>query len=138
MKNKFSIVSCLLALALAAGCATAPNSNTVARIKTSAKLAAYVGSAEYLRARPETRPGFILALESLKEIESAPTVDLTTLLAVVNRLPTKDLRSERAQLLITSATIMLSDFGGQLPLEQLNELRPVVTAIREGVELALK
>lgn len=137
--KRISILSAFLGcLLLFTACSTTGSAPDLTRIKTSAKLAAYVGSSEYLRARPETRPGFVLALEALKEIEAAPTVDLTMLLAVVNRLPTKDLRSERAQMLITSATILLSDFGGALPLERMAELRPVATAIREGIELALK
>jgi hypothetical protein len=139
---KIKHILCLLASALCLllpGCSTiSGGAPDLARVKTSAKLAAYIGSSEYMRANPVSRPGFALAVEALKEIEAAPTVDLTTLLAVVNRLPTKDIRSERVQMLITSTTILLSDFGGTLPLERMAELRPVATAIREGVELALK
>lgn len=121
---------------LSTGCQTTASRSE--RVQTAAKLAAYVGTTEYLRARPETRPGFILAVEALKQIESAETVDLVTLLAVVNKLPTKELRSDRAQMLITSATILLSDFAGALPLERIGELKPVATSIREGVELGLQ
>ncbi len=129
----------LIAAALCfTGCQTAGNRDTAARVQTAAKLAAYVGTTEYLRARPETRPGFVLAVEALKQIETAETVDLPTLLAVVNKLPVKNLHSDRAQMIVTTATILLSDFAGALPLEKLNELKPVATSIREGVELALQ
>jgi hypothetical protein len=138
MKIKFAILTLLSSILFFTGCSTVGNAPDLARVKTSAKLAAYIGSSEYMRANPVSRPGFALAVEALKEIETAPTVDLTMLLSVVNRLPTKDIRSERVQMLITSTTILLSDFGGQLPLERMAELRPVATAIREGVELALK
>ena len=139
MKTKFfRLASLLLCVFALNACSTTGNAPDLARVKTSAKLAAYIGSSEYMRANPVSRPGFALAVEALKEIETAPTVDLTMLLSVVNRLPTKDIRSERVQMLITSTTILLSDFGGTLPLERLAELRPVATAIREGIELALK
>lgn len=121
------------------GCQTAAISQaSIARIQTAAKLAAYVGTTEYLRVHPEQRAGFVLARDLLGQIETSPTVDLPTLLAVVNKLPVKELKTERAQLIVSSATLLLSDYAGQLPLEKLNELKPVAASIREGIELALQ
>lgn len=137
MKTKSFIASCLLPLALLVGCTTSQIQSQLPRIQTAAKLAAYVGTTEYLRVHPEQRPAFVLAEQALTQIETSPTVDLPTLLAVVNSLPVKELKSDRAQMIITSATLLLSDYAGSLPLEQLNSLKPVATSIREGIELAL-
>jgi hypothetical protein len=138
LNSLLAITLCLLScLLLNSGCQTAGSTDSLPRVLTAAKLASYIGVSEYLRVHPETKPAFLLAVQSLKQIEASTTVDLVTLLAVVNQLPTKELRSERAQMFITSATILIADFGGQLPIEKLNELKPVATAIREGIELAL-
>ncbi len=138
MKTKSILLASVLALSALTftGCqTTAP---VAQRIQTAAKLAAYVGTKEYLRVHPEQRAGFVLARDLLVQIETSPTVDLPTLLAVVNKLPVKELKTERAQLIVSSATLLLSDYAGQLPLEKLNELKPVAASIREGIELALQ
>lgn len=122
---------------IATGCATFGGDNTLQRIQTGSKLAAYVGSAEYLRSHPETRPAFVLARDQLIQIESSEHVDLALLLSIINRLPVKELKSDRAQILITAATLVLSDFAGDLPVEKLDDLKPVAKSIREGIDLAL-
>ncbi len=137
MKSKFALALLALSLALLPGCSSMQPS-TQKRVETATKLAAYIGTTEYLRVHPEQRPGFELAVEALSQIETAPTVDLTALLAVVNRLPVKELKSDRSQMFITSAAILLTDYGEALPLERLNELRPVAVSIREGIQLALQ
>lgn len=135
MKKIFaSLLLCALALNFP-GCATAPQ--TTARIASAGKVAAYVGTAEFLRAHPEARIGFEAARDSLRVLETSGHVDLAMLLAIVNRLPVKELRSERALIIVTAATILITDFGGALPLEQLDNLKPVARAIREGIELGL-
>jgi hypothetical protein len=109
---------------------------TQSRIKTSATLAAYVGTVETLRQHPEYRVGFDLASKELKALETG-NVDAIALMEIVNRLPVKELKSSRAQMIITAATIILSDELGATPIEKLNDLKPVVAAIREGIERGL-
>jgi len=65
-------------------------------------------------------------------------VDLATLLAIVNQLPVKELKSSTAKIIITSATILLEDYAGSLPADRLAELRPLVSAIRQGLDLGLQ
>jgi len=50
----------------------------------------------------------------------------------------KELKSDRARIYVTAATLLISDYAGTVPLEQIAELKPVATAIREGIELALQ
>jgi len=54
------------------------------------------------------------------------------------QLPVGELKSPQATIAITGATMILSDYAGQLNLEQINKLKPVVTSIRQGIDLALK
>lgn len=118
------------------GCATSPQ--TSQRIQSAAKIAAYVGGAEYLRAHPETRPAFTLARDELLTLSAAETLDFATLLAVVNRLPVKNLSNERTQMIVTVATITLSEYGEALPVDRLKELQPLAGALAAGLTLALE
>jgi hypothetical protein len=133
---KTIIATIALTAFLLTGCASLQNPQTQSRIQTGVKLAAYVGTVETLRQHPEYRAGFELALEQLKAMESGP-IDTIALLDIVNRLPVKELRSDRAQMIITAGTILLNDEIGSLPLEKLNDLKPVIASIREGVERGL-
>ncbi len=142
IKNPFIWLTFTVLLAItlltSQGCATfGGNSTTIQRVQTASKLAAYVGASEYIRQHPETRVAFTLARDQLIQIESSEHVDLTLLMSILDRLPVKDLKSERSQLLITAATIVLSDFAGSLPVDKLDELKPVAKSIREGLDLAL-
>jgi hypothetical protein len=126
----------LLCVGLTA-CKTTPES-TLARIKTTCKLAAYVGTAEYLKEHPASRPQFEQASAALKILENAETIDFATLLAIVQRLPIDQLGNADTKIIITAATIILSDWGGSLSLDQLDNIRPVAGAIRQGIELGLQ
>jgi hypothetical protein len=117
------------------GCASM-SPQTKSRVQTGATLAAYVGTTEVLRAHPEYRIGFEVAVSELKALETGD-VDAIKLMEIVNRLPVKELKSDRAQMIITAATIVLNDEVGSTPLEKLNDLKPVVAAIRQGIERGL-
>jgi hypothetical protein len=125
-------------LLMTPGCKTLDQPDTLARVQTAAKIAAFVGSSEYLHAHPEHREGFELARAELLEFEAHDVIDFATLLAIVQRLPVKELKGDRAQMIVTVATIAISDWGGALPVEQLANLKPVARSIREGIELALR
>lgn len=120
---------------LAAGCATTPTGQR--DIAPTIKTAAYLGTAYALVERPEWRKGFEEAVIDLKLVETGETIDLVTVLAIVNRLPIKELKNSKAQILITGAIILLGDYGASLPPEQVEKIRPVAKAMREGIELGL-
>lgn len=138
MKAIKLILSIACIATLLVGCSTPSGVNEAKRLETSAKVAAYVGSAEYLKIHPDKKDAFVSASRSLLAVEQSETVDVATLLAIVNKLPLKELKSEHAVIAITAATIMLTDYAGSLQLDQLNSLKPVVKAIREGIDLALQ
>lgn len=125
----------LLALTLAVGCQTTPDGSQ--RIATTVKTAAYVGTSLYLSDHPEARVEFERANYELEQIERMEVIDFATILAIVNRLPVKELKSDDARIIITGATIILADFAGQLRLDQMEQLRPIVKALREGIALGL-
>lgn len=127
----------LAVLLFAPGCAALKNPTTQQRVATACKVAAYVGGTEYLRTHPESRPAFVIARDELKVLENADTIDFTVLLAIVNQLPVKELKSERATLIISAATILLSDYAGSLPADQTGQLKTVAKSLREGLDLAL-
>lgn len=132
--KQLALITTLTAL-LATGCAITPDGQR--NIAPTIKTAAYIGTAYALSERPEWRPGFIEARNDLALVEQIETIDLVMVLAIVNRLPIKELRDSKAVILMTGAIILLGDFGASLPPEQMDKLRPVVKAMREGIELGL-
>lgn len=132
-----SLTALLLAtLLLFTGCATTPVA-TAKRIQSAAKVAAYVGTWEFIHQKPEARAAFQTAHDELVFLESQETIDLVTLLAIVHRLPVKELKSPQAQLIIGASMLLLSDYAGSLPVGDMATLKPLVSAIREGIALGL-
>ena len=119
-----------------AGCKTT-NQTTQQRVITAAKLAAYVGTAEYVLQHPDSKPKFVLAANQLTVIAAQDHVDLVALLAIVNQLPVKELKSDQARIIITVSTLLLSDYAGSLPVDKLDNLKPVAKAIADGINLGL-
>lgn len=122
-------LSCLLT-----GCETTPSVITPSRVK----IVMYTGTAFAVAEQPELKPGFQHAVDSLKLIESQESIDFAVLMAILNDLPIKDIKTPHARILITSGTMLLADLGGQVDLAKVEKLKPYVTAIREGIELGLR
>lgn len=140
ISRSFSIAAPIaLALGLTGtmGCKSLPQDQT-ARIAGLAKVASYVGTAEALRSHPEWLPGFQVARDELTVLEAAEVIDYVTLIAIIQRLPVRELKGDRAILLITSATLLIQELGNPaIPLDQVPQLRPIVSAIRQGIDLGL-
>jgi hypothetical protein len=141
-KAGLGIVLLVCGLALSTGCASTGGrvgGTTVQDFTPAIKTAAFGGAWYALKEHPEWRIGFETAVADLKILETADKIDFATLMAIAMRLPVDELKSEEAQLAITGATILLSGYGGKLvELDKLENVRPVATALREGIELALK
>jgi hypothetical protein len=136
MKKPIRIImaTVLAATITLTGCKTTEQTRQLA---VATKMAAYVGTSEYLRAHPESRPKFEAAERELFAIESAETIDAVTLLAIAQRLPVKELKSERAAIYVTAVTILLSEYGESIPIDQLQNLKPIAKAMREGISLGM-
>lgn len=104
---------------------------------TRVKAVAYLGTALALQQHPEYRQGFVLAVSELKLIETQDKIDFATVLAIIHRLPVKQLEGQNAVLYITAATLLLDDLGGSLDLSKVEKVKPYVIGLREGIELGL-
>lgn len=136
-KRHFITIGLAATLGLLTGCAVFNNPTQLQRACTAAKVAAYVGCYEHLQQHPEARPAWTVARDALFQLEAAETVDLVTLVAVLNNLPVKELKSPRAQMVITAATILLTDYLGTIPAEEVVKVKPLVSAIKSGIDLGL-
>lgn len=129
-----SLLTLLLALALFTGCSTTTDNQ---RLASAVKMAAYIGTSEYLLAHPESRPKFEAAERELFAMAGGESLDAVSLLAIAQRLPVKELKSERAAIYVTAAAVLISDYGATIPADQLGELKPIATAMGQGIQLAL-
>lgn len=141
MKRHITILAavCLLAISptIFTGCATLPPT-AVQRAATLTKLAAYIGTAEFLRTHPESRLAFELATVELDRLALATTYDWVDVMAVIHRLPVKELQSPQARLIITAATLVLEEYGAApVSLDRMDQWRPIVIALRDGIRLGL-
>ena len=146
MKTKSLFVLTALAACLAvaiiatSGCATTMSQTTQQRVVIGVKLAASIGGAEILVEHPDWRVHFQRAADDLKIIEAGDTVSISQVIAIVQRLPVKELHSPRAVLYANTGVLLLNEVGvaTELPLEQSKDVKAVAAALREGIENALE
>ena len=137
MKIKIICSLGLLLLVSSVGCKTAAPADTLQRIQTACKAAAYIGTAEYLETHPDAKNQFTAVATELEILAAQDTIDYVTILAVVNHLPIKELKSGNARIAITAATILLSDYAGSLPVGTAGTLKPVAASLAAGIRLGL-
>ena len=128
------IISSLMVFALC-GCSGLNQPTTQQRVVTAAKLAAYVGTSEYLAKRPGAKDDFLSASGQLHALATQTNIDLINILAIVNELPIKELKSEQAKIIITAGELLIIQYGQSLPVDQLRNLKPVAQAIADGIDL---
>lgn len=106
---------------------------------SSIKTAAYTGTALALSEKPEWRPHFQKAYDDLGILENATTIGLPEVLAILNRLPVKELKSDKAVIIITATVLMVSEAGApEVDVITTEKLRPTIKKMREGMKLALE
>jgi hypothetical protein len=135
----------LCAFALSIGCKIGPayvegqpETPTAEKLAPAVKTAAMVGTVYALKEHPEWRPHFVTAVSELAILENAETIDFPTIMAIVMRLPVKELQSDEAQLAITGATILLAGYGDRLVnLENVENVRLIAKSLREGITLGI-
>ena len=140
---------CSLApLLLCSACVSTPGTGTGApgapavddkAVLASVKLAAFVGTAEALRQQPEWRPAFLTASDAMLLLQQKDAIGLGDIYGILQQLPIKELKSDRAILYINAASIVLEEYDtGKVDISKVDKLRPVIKAINEGLELGLK
>lgn len=107
-----------------------------ARLANSANFAAYAGTVETLKYLPTKRSGFERAVADLKRLESGP-IDIVALTEIVQRLDVKELKSTEAKIIISGVQLAVVTELGTTPLDKVQNLKPIVTAIRSGIERGL-
>lgn len=108
-------------------------------VLAAVKLAAFVGTSEALRQEPSWNEGFRTASDALLLLSTKDALKLSDITSIVLKLPINELKSDRATLYITSASIVLEEYdAGTVDISRVAALRPVITALIEGIELGLK
>jgi hypothetical protein len=136
----FGLAALILALLAFTGCVSSgePRPTNEARVASVVKVAAFVGTTEYLRDHPERRDKFELARDELRLLAADPALDMAKILAIAQRLPVKEMRDERVVLYVGAATLVLEEFGqGAWDLDRVQYLRPVALAMADGIDLAI-
>lgn len=131
-------VLCVAGLLIAqCGCTTTPEGKTVpdiARIALVTREAATIGTTEALIRRPEVKEKFVLVVAQLAVLEAQEDITVESLLAIVSQLPVNELKSDNARLAISSARLIVASAGwSDVTIVRAEQLRPVVTALREGM-----
>lgn len=140
-----TITSILLCLTLAVssltltGCKTTPPNQ--ARVEQQIQILAQTAGTIILIEKPELRSGFSNAVETLNIIANGTNeVSMIEVLAVVQRLDIKELRSEKAILYIGTGLLLLTqyDVPTSIPLEQSNNVRGIARSLSKGLSSALQ
>lgn len=133
-----AIIAIVYALAtLFSGCTTTPEGKTVpdiARIALITREAATIGTQEAIFREPQWKEKFILVAAQLAVLEAQPDITVESLLGIISQLPVNELRSHDATLAISSARLLIAAAGwSSVTIVRAEQLRPVVTALREGL-----
>lgn len=125
----------VIAACLMTSCATSPTPESIARIARGVKEAARQTTEEMLVLKPEWRDEFKEAHDELVILENAPTLSVDDILRIIQRLPVKELKSDEVRIAIRGARIIIAFTGwSEIDAERLSQLRPIVTALRQGLE----
>lgn len=75
------------------------------------------------------------ALRALEQISGPVTLDM--LRRILQRLPVEKFQSPKVQLYVLTGTMFLRRVGGDVELGNIPDVKPIVTALREGIEAGL-
>lgn len=134
---------------LFAGCVTNPQTNTLEisesrmrQVALVAELAAFNGTTIYLMDHPEKEQIFLKVYADLTLLLNEQTPSLEKFRLIVKSLPVKELQSEKGQLIVDNAVILISAYNqdviGLDQLEQAKKLKPLISGLQSGLGKALK
>lgn len=138
MKNRLlKIFSASIALLIiSSGCKAVPQE----RIESRVKLVTQIAAGEALIEKPQWRIGFEQAAADLQVLESTDNVGIGNLIAIIERLPVKQLQSPRARLYIATGTSLILEESGvptELSPATSDKVQGLARAIRQGIQNAL-
>lgn len=133
------------------GCKTGPDGqktlnvpsglSTLTNYTTVATIAAKDGTFLALKSKPEWRPQFVQARDSLLVIARSEQVTLSSVIAIIQKLDVKQLKGETAQLIAGDVQIILEDtVNGKFAVFDKNQSADVAKladAIARGITIGL-
>lgn len=104
------------------------------RVDSVAHQAAIDGTAYVLNAHPEWRPQFQQAEDDLNLLVASPSINLDDILAIVQKLPVKELKGSTAQMSFEGAQLAISLVGlPALPAAANADAQAIASAIASGI-----
>jgi hypothetical protein len=105
-----------------------------ARIARASKQAAQDATVNLLTQHPEWLPDFQTAQSDLNILANSPSPSLNDLLAIVQRLPVKQLKGQTAQFSFEGATLILSAIDiPAMPAQAAADISTIARALSDGV-----
>jgi len=125
------------------GCALISKTSTEADklndIRSLSFAAASIGTEEAIRENPSWYQRFEDAERNLNVLVETKAITGTLLRGVIDSLPVKELKSERARIAIAGATTLFdATAGSSVNLEKSPYLLAAATGIRDGMKVALR
>ena len=138
MKNILHYLTVMLVASglVLGGCATTGSGGKKDYSKVI-KTIVWAGTSYAIMEHPEWRESFELAANQLDLLATADTIDYTTVVAIIQALPVKELKSSEGILAITAVSLLLSDYEGTIDLTKVEQVKPIVIALRDGIRLGI-
>lgn len=138
MKTAKSMLACaLVACALVLGCKLTPAG--LERLESRVRIVAQLGAGEALLEHKDWKPAFQTAAADLRIIEAGETVSIAQVVAIVQRLPVKELQSDRTKLYVATGMLILLEAGTPTELNPDTSagVKAVARGLRTGIENAV-
>lgn len=124
------------------GITTTNTVTDINKIASKVKRITKTGTALVLLKNPELRDEFTTAAGELHRIELQDEIDLNDALLIVQRIDPEALNSQEARIYVAFGTAFIEEVvedvtGEQLTVLSTVEARPIVKALREGIETGL-
>lgn len=147
MKKNTTIIATLIALAaiFITGCTTVTTTDPfgdpvtkqvpdIERIAAVTQETTAFAVATLLAEKPETEAPLSKTLSELTVLASQDAITPSQILTILNKLPVKQFSSPNGVLAFSAAKIILASAGwSNIDIVKLNELKPIVEALRQGL-----
>lgn len=140
MNKLLSTISLVSALFLS-GCQTTNNETwlTPQRVEKLTKLTTYVSVSAYLAEHPEDKPAFAQTKLAFQALVDQSQWDYVTLVAVLQNLPIKELKTSEAQLAFQGGILLIDLLGyGSFDAKQVEHVKAFIVGFNDGLGLALQ
>ena len=138
MKIKTQLMSLLLVLGLAAGCATLTDSDKISRMTTVAALAAYTGASIDLVDNPDHKATYEATVALLSMLLDTQDYDPIKFAEAIRQLPVKELKGDKGVIIIGAAIILWDQYAREVThLDRATYIAPVIRGVTDGLRRAL-